>query len=90
MAIIYDSEVDQKVHALLLGDTNLLEEKIRVNAKITCQVRTCQKEAAANSPFCEFHVSIIKDTDKLSDMKERIATAKPETTPLLGAGLILR
>ena len=43
-----------------------------------------------NQPFCEYHVAIFKDPDELTDMKERLATAKPEICPLLGANLILR
>ena len=79
-----------KVNTLLLGDTNLLEEKIRVNATLKCQIKSCKKEAAPNQPFCEFHVSVYKDTDDTSDTKDRIATAEPEINPLLGANLILR
>lgn len=75
---------------MLLGDTNLLEDRIRVNARIKCQIKNCQKEAVPNQPFCEHHVSIYKDPDELTDMRERMATAKDEICPLLGANLILR
>ena len=82
--------MDRRVHSLLLGDTNLLEEKIRVNVRIKCQIRNCQKEAIQNQPFCEHCAAIYKDPDELSDMKDRMATAQTEIHPLLGANLILR
>ena len=73
-----------------MGDTNLLEDKIRCNASIKCQVRNCNKEAAINQPFCEFHTGIIKGMDETADSKERMAAATPEITPLIGANLVLR
>ena len=88
--LLFILEMDRRVHSLLLGDTNLLEDRIRVNVRIKCQVKNCQKQAVPNQPFCENHVAILKDTDEMSDMKDRIATSKTEICPLLGANLILR
>ena len=82
--------MDRRVHALLLGDTNLLEDKIRVNVRIKCQIKGCQKQAVPNQPFCESCTAIYKDPDEMSDTKDRMATSKPEINPLLGANLILR